>query len=302
MPYEYIHYINRSVILQKLRGFVNESGCGMFGFAKLLVTNPQRDPEAGSKGSHLRWNLNTSALGRVLKLPCLVYVVLVLIILASVPVLAAEPVVYQHVQSLHDEWSDIFYRLPVDQQAEKFEALLPIVHSLIERYPHEAEPLVMEALVLCTYAATEFSLGALSKVKRARDLLVKSIDIDPTAMEGTAYVTLGNLYYRLPGWPISYGNDDLARQYLEAALKLFPEALDTNYFYGDFLMDQGEFRKALPYLEKADKAPIRHQSRMSDLKLKEELKHRLKAAKEQNEDQGDFFSKLLPAFGEGSAK
>jgi len=60
--------------------------------------------------------------------------------------------------------------------------------------------------------------------------------------------------------------------------------------------------KALPYLEKADKAPIQRQSNLSDLKLKEELKHRLKAAKEQNEDQDDFFSKLLPAFGEGSAK
>jgi hypothetical protein len=61
MPYEYIHYIKHSVIRQMLRGFVNESGCGMFEFAKLLVANPPRDLEAGSKWSHLRWNLNTLA-------------------------------------------------------------------------------------------------------------------------------------------------------------------------------------------------------------------------------------------------
>ena len=67
-------------------------------------------------------------------------------------------------------------------------------------------------------------------------------------------------------------------------------------------MEQGEFRQAIPYLEKADKAPIRDQSRLSDLKLKEELKHRLKAAREQNEDGGDFFSRLLPDFSEGPAK
>ena len=237
-----------------------------------------------------------------MKLLYLAGAALALTILAPIPGVAAEPSVHQLVQSLQDEWSDIFYRLPVDEQAEKFETLLPRVHALVERYSQEAEPLVLEAHVLCTYAAAQFSFGSLSKVARARELLVKSIAINPTAMRGSAYVTLGNLYYRLPGWPISYGNDDQARQYLEAALKLFPEELDTNYFYGDFLMDQGEFRQAILYLEKADKAPIRAESRLSDLKLKEELKHRLKAAQEQNDDGGDFFSSLLPTFDEGVAK
>jgi tetratricopeptide (TPR) repeat protein len=247
-------------------------------------------------------NFSTPVLtDRAVKLPCLARAALALMILAPVPGVAAEPSVHQLVQSLQDEWSDIFYRLPVDEQAGKYEALLPRVHALVERYPLEAEPLVMEAYVLCTYAATNFSLGSLRKVERARELLVKSIGLNPTAMDGSAYVTLGNLYYRVPGWPISYGDDAQARQYLETALKLFPEALDTNYFYGDFLMGQGEFRQALPYLEKADKAPIRALSRLSDLKLKEELKHRLKAAQEQNEDRADFFSSLLSASGEGSA-
>ena len=181
-----------------------------------------------------------------MKLPCLACAALALTILASVPGVAAEPSVHQLVQSLHDEWSDIFYRLPVDEQAEKYESLLPRIHNLVEHHPKEAEPLVMEAFVLCTYAATEFSLGSLRKVERARELLVKSIALNPMTMDGSAYVTLGNLYYRVPGWPISYGDDDQARQYLETALKLFPEALDTNYFYGDFLMGQGEFRQALP--------------------------------------------------------
>lgn len=102
--------------------------------------------------------------------------------------------------------------------------------------------------------------------------------------------------------PLSYGNDDQARQYLEAALKLFSNELDTNYFYGDFLMDQGEYPKALAYLEKSDKAPIRAELRLSDLKLKEELKLRLKSAQEQNNDGSDFFSSLLPTSEDGVAK
>ena len=231
-----------------------------------------------------------------MKLPYLAGAALALQILAPAPGMADEATVHQQVQSLQNEWSDIFYRLPMDEQAEKFETLLPKVHALVERYPQEAEPLVLEAHVLCAYAAAEFSFGSLSKVARARELLVKAIAINPTTMRGSAYVTLGNLYYRLPGWPISYGNDDQARQYLEAALKLFPEELDTNYFYGDFLMEQGEFRQAIPYLEKAEKAPVRAEYRQSDLKLKQELKHRLKAAQEQNDAESNFFSRLLPTF------
>lgn len=204
----------------------------------------------------------------------------------------------KELEPLHEEWAEIFYRQPEDTQAEQFEKLLPRIHALVERYPKEAEPLVMEAILLCTYASVEFGFGALDKVERARELLIQSIDLDPRAMEASAYVTLGNLYYRLPGWPISYGDEDQARFYLEAALRLFPDTMDTNYFYGDYLLGQGEFAKALPYLEKADRATIRPHARLSDMRLKEELKRALKDAREHNEDRADFFSRLLPSLGE----
>jgi tetratricopeptide (TPR) repeat protein len=234
---------------------------------------------------------------RALKFLPIAFAVLILTVFGPATGHASEPNVQELVQSLQDEWAEIFYRLPEDRQAEKFEELLPRVRAVAERYPKQAEPLVMEAIVLCTYAAAEFGLNSLRKVERARDLLIKAIATNPRAMEGSAYITLGNLYYRLPGWPISYGDEDLGRQYLEAALKLFPDALDANYFYGDFLLNQGEFKQALPYLEKADRAAIRPTVRLSDLKLKDELRKALQAAREQNDDRADFFTQLMPAFG-----
>jgi lysylphosphatidylglycerol synthetase-like protein (DUF2156 family) len=47
-----------AVATGNMRSFVNKSGYGMLEFAELLVANPQRDPEAGSMGRRLRWNLN----------------------------------------------------------------------------------------------------------------------------------------------------------------------------------------------------------------------------------------------------
>ena len=178
-------------------------------------------------------------------------------------------------------------------QPAKLAALAPRLQALAKRDPQAAEPLIMEALVLCSLAAADAGFASLGRVERARALLLKSITLDPLAMEGTAYITLGNLYYRLPGWPISFGDDERAREALETALKHFPEALDANFFYGDFLLEQGEFAKARIYLEKAEKAPIRPRARLSDLQLKQELRQALRDAREENTERTNFFSRLL---------
>lgn len=207
----------------------------------------------------------------------------------------AEPRVEETIQALQDEWAEVFYRLPENQQAERYEVLLTRVHAVEQQHPDRAEPLILEAIILCTYAAADWGLDSLTRVRTARTLLIKSIDRDPEAMGASAFITLGNLYYRLPGWPISYGNDDLARQYLEAAARLYPDALDTNYFLGDFWLHEGDYDKALTYFEKADRAPIRVSQRLSDSKIKEQLAVALSAARKRDQTHADFFSGLLPS-------
>lgn len=223
--------------------------------------------------------------------------------LAHRPSYGAEAAALGAVQTVRNEWEHVFYELPESQQGPKLEALLTRSKNLVARYPQSAEPLIMQALVLCALAGHDGGFSALGHVKQARDVLIKSLELDPQALEGSALVTLGNLYYRLPAWPISFGDDARARQYLEKALKLYPDQLDTNYFYGDFLLDQGEFEKALPYLERADKMPLRSDSRLSDLKLKHELAQALRDAREKNAARSDFFSNFLSAFSKkGSPK
>jgi len=217
----------------------------------------------------------------------------------SSSVMATDSQAQAAVQPLKDEWAEVFYRMPTKQQATQLEVFLTRARELVKRYPQAAEPLLMEALVLCSQAGVDGGLGALGKVKAAREVLNRAISLDPLAMEGSAYVMLGNLYYRLPGWPLSFGDDNLARQYLETALRHYPNELDTNYFYGDFLLEQGEFDKALVFLEKADKAPVRADARLSDLKLKQELGQALKDAREKNTRRASFFSRFLAALKNG---
>jgi hypothetical protein len=48
------------------------------------------------------------------------------------------------------------------------------VHAVVARYPDLAEPLILEAQVLCTFAGAEVGFGSLRKLKHAKELLLKS--------------------------------------------------------------------------------------------------------------------------------
>lgn len=201
------------------------------------------------------------------------------------------------IQEVKDEWESAFYTLPQDQQEPILKTLSMKAETLIQRYPDLAEPYLVAALIQCSLAASEGGFSALGRVKKARQFVQQSMAKNPIAMDGSGYVILGNLYYRLPGWPLSFGDNKLARSYLETAIRLFPDELDTNYFYGDFLLDEGDAVAALPYLEKADKAPVRELSRLSDMKLKEELKVSLKNAREGKGETQGFYNQFLNAIG-----
>jgi cytochrome c-type biogenesis protein CcmH/NrfG len=63
-------------------------------------------------------------------------------------------------------------------------------------------------------------------------------------LDAGAPTSLGVLYYRVPGFPVGFGDKTKARHLLEEAVKDAPDGLDANYFYGDFLLEQKEYSAA----------------------------------------------------------
>lgn len=221
----------------------------------------------------------------------------VCLLLVAHPGLARSPdAVETESRALQGEWASVFYEAPREQRSGRYKGLLDRVRQLRARYPGRAEPLIVEAIILCTYSASALGLDTLDMLEQARVLLQQAIDLDPPALDGAAYVTLGNLYRRLPGWPILYGDKQLARQYLEAGLRLYPDAIDTNYFYGEYHLDAGDMDRARHYLGKASHAPIRESLRISDLKLKEEADRALAELRAGRSGHSDFFGLFTPAF------
>ena len=209
----------------------------------------------------------------------------------------ASPEALASVQQAKDAWENAFYTIPPESQEAALEPLRAQSLRLIDQYPDLAEPYILGALIECSLAANAGGFSALSHVKKARDLALKALAINPMAFEASAYVILGNLYYRLPGWPLSFGDNRIAKSYLETAVRLYPRGLDSNFFYGDFLLEESSPAAALPYLEKAEAAPIRKDSRLSDMKLKEELRVSMKLARGDKVDTQGFYNQFLNALG-----
>lgn len=178
---------------------------------------------------------------------------------------------------IQHRWAEIQYRLPEGDRESAFEALAKEAEALVAAYPDRAEPKIWQGIVLSTYAGAKGGLAALGLVKRARQALEQALEIDATALDGSAYTSLGSLYYQVPGWPLGFGNDDKARAYLRKALALNPNGIDPNYFYGDFLIRQGEPEQARDYLTRALRAPDRPGRALADAGRRAEIRRKLAA-------------------------
>ena len=199
-----------------------------------------------------------------------------LLLVGSVPARAmSAPALEEAVASLAHRWDVIEYQTAKPEQEAAFTALAEQAHELAAAEPRHAEPLVWEAIALCSEAGAKGGFGALRLVKHARDLLLQAEHLDPNALDGSVYTTLGSLYYQVPGWPIGFGDKEKAADYLTKALALNPDGLDPNYFYGDFLLKQGDKHAAIPVLERALKAPPRPGREIADRGRREEVRQLL---------------------------
>ena len=169
---------------------------------------------------------------------------------------APDPAMDKDIQALEHQWAHITYEMTnSDEQFDQLEVLIVQAADVAQRYPGRAEPLIWAGIIRSEEAAKASMLNALSHAEAAKTLFEQAEQIDPTALHGAVPMSLGALYYRVPGFPVGFGDDTKARAYLEQAIAMDPDGLDANYFYGDFLMEQDEYLKAQAVLSHGLQAP-----------------------------------------------
>jgi tetratricopeptide (TPR) repeat protein len=166
--------------------------------------------------------------------------------------------------NVQHQWAKVNYQLNDEAQETAFEALLADIQGLTAANPDSADYLIWQGIIQSSYAGAKGGLGALSLAKQAKKSLEKALAINPDALSGSAYTSLGTLYHKVPGWPVAFGSDDKAKTMLEKALAINPTGIDPNYFYGEFLFDERQYAMAKQVLETALAAPKRAQRPVAD--------------------------------------
>jgi len=182
-------------------------------------------------------------------------IALAAIMTTAAPSLAAASMT-DEVKVLNDGWAHIAYEVHgSSHQTVALEQLAKQAATVVRHYPRQAEPLLWQGIVVSEQANRANIFHKLGLATAARDIIASAYSINPRAANGGAAMTLGVLYYKVPGSPVGFGDKEKARRLLKEALALDPNGLDANYFYGDFLLDQGDKAGARAFLQKALRAP-----------------------------------------------
>jgi len=176
---------------------------------------------------------------------------------------------------LQQRWAEVNYQMEGKAQLAAFAQLVDESEAVSEKEPSSAEVWIWKGIIKSTYAGAKGGLGALGLAKEAKLDLETSVDLDPDALGGSAYTTLGTLYHSVPGWPVGFGDEDTAEELLLKAVTLNPEGVDTNYFYGTYLLDEKRYAEAEKILLQAQNAPARPDRPVADAGRQREISEAL---------------------------
>ena len=183
-------------------------------------------------------------------------------------VMAAELEPYQVFQH---KWELAQYQQKGEAQEQALAALADEVRKAAQAHPDDLKLKTWAGIIVGSYAGAKGGLGALGLAKEAKRDYEEVIVKDASTLNGSALTSLGVLYYRVPGWPVGFGDDEKAAFLLKRGLNFNPDGIDSNYFYADYLLSQGKPDEAKPYLQKALQAAPRPGREIADAGRRSEI-------------------------------
>ncbi|WP_341326269.1 hypothetical protein [Methylotuvimicrobium sp. KM2] len=177
------------------------------------------------------------------------------------------------VQAIEAEWASIYFSTEIRDKENAYTRLLNKTTEFAKQTHESPELMFWQATIIASRAEHQNPIDALAAIHKAQDLLIKTIKIKPDTLDGSALITLGSLYHQAPGWPIAFGDDKKAEQYLKEGLQINPRGIESNFYYGQYLLNKDQPEEAIEYFKTALNGPIRKEQEFADSSLKEKIKN-----------------------------
>jgi len=184
----------------------------------------------------------------------------VLFVAARSVLAAGNPALNADILHVALDWEHIKFEVEnADEQERLMANVADHAAALTQKYPNQPEAQIWLGIIISEQASMANENGspikALRLASKAREVLEEAEKVDPAAADAGAPTSLGVLYYRVPGFPVGFGDKTKARRLLQEAVTNAPNGLDANYFYGDFLFQQKEYPQATKVLQHALSLP-----------------------------------------------
>ncbi len=195
------------------------------------------------------------------------YVLVLILSVATLPVMAATSLT-----DIQQRWDETNFILQGDAQIAAFEQLVTDIDAYAEAHSDEAEAWVWSGIIRSSFAGAKGGLGALKLAKAAKQDFEQALERNERAMAGAALSSLGTLYSSVPGWPVGFGNDKKAEEFLRRGLEIDPDGLESNFFYAEYLRDQKRNNEARLHYDLALNAPPRPGRQIADQGRKQAIR------------------------------
>ena len=120
----------------------------------------------------------------------------------------------------------------------------------------EVVALYWKAVALGKLSEEKGILNALRSMRPIEKLFLRVIELNENYDNAGGHKALGRMYFKLPGFPISFGNKEKALYHLKRAYELFPYDIIALAFYAEALFETGNKSEARQIAEFILTAPI----------------------------------------------
>ncbi len=179
---------------------------------------------------------------------------LFLLILLLTPSNSFADTINDKVLELQTSWDHISFEIKSNRHQKKaFKDLSQLAINYSNQYSDSAEIKAWAGIIISTEAGF-YRLNVVKALKTAtlaKDILEEALLLDSNVINGGVYASLGLLYNEVPGSPIGFGDKELAKNFLNKALKISPNGMISNFFNGQYYFKKKDYTEALQYFKKA---------------------------------------------------